>query len=69
VPGEPFEIRYWSKLGGINNSLSDEFIVTDSELSDGRNFQPDEQTSGVLIKREGISRTSNYGYLSALSSV
>ena len=59
MPGEPFEIRYWSKLGGINNSLSDEFIVTDSELSDGRNFQPDEQTSGVLIKREGTVRTSS----------
>lgn len=58
MTGEPFQTRYWTKLGGINDSNADSFIQVDSELSDARNYMPDEQTSGVLIKREGISKQS-----------
>src|SRR5690554_2930444 len=45
-------------LGGINTGLSSELIAND-ELADVRNFVPDTQNQGVLIKREGIAQESS----------
>jgi hypothetical protein len=43
--------------GGINNSVSDEFIG-ENECSDARNFMPDYTGQGAIIKREGITKVS-----------
>lgn len=44
--------------GGINNSMSDAMIA-EHELSDSRNYEPDETGSGVLVKRAGLTKTSS----------
>jgi hypothetical protein len=43
--------------GGVNNALADDNIA-DNELSDARNLLPDLQSSGEIIKRDGVSRHS-----------
>jgi hypothetical protein len=50
-----FQVRYWPGLGGINNSVADEYIG-DSELSDARNYMPDHMGGGILTKREGLTK-------------
>mgnify|MGYP001570701586 CR=1 FL=1 len=51
-------VSYFDSLGGVNNSVSDEDIA-DTELSDAANYQPDQLGSGVLIKREGVTKESS----------
>lgn len=44
-------------LGGLNDARSDEFIAP-NELSSVSNYGPDPESSGVVTKREGVSRVS-----------
>lgn len=52
-----FVDRVDNLLGGINNSLPDEYISND-ELSDARNYVPALTSDGVITKRDGISAVS-----------
>lgn len=58
MPYKPYLMTYFDSLGGVVNSLSDEDIA-DNELSDAANYQPDMLGSGVLIKREGVTKESS----------
>jgi hypothetical protein len=52
------EGQFFDFLGGVNNSVSDEHIEQ-NELGDARNYTPDPENSGVLVKREGLSQVSS----------
>ncbi len=54
--------------GGVNNSMSDEFI-SHNELSDARNYIPDFNNAGVLIKRTGVSRHLANSQTTAFTSI
>jgi len=50
--------QFHELLGGVNNAVSDELIAL-NELSDARNYVPDPENAGVLVKREGITQVSS----------
>jgi len=52
-----YKSRLTDFRGGINNALADDSIA-DNELSDARNLVPDLQSSGEIVKRDGITRHS-----------
>jgi hypothetical protein len=52
------EGQFFDFLGGVNNTVSDE-LIEQNELGDARNYTPDPEDSGVLVKREGLTRVSS----------
>lgn len=56
-PVRPYITSISDLRGGLNDSVKDEFI-DDNQLSDVRNYMPDVENSGMLIKREGITKES-----------
>ena len=52
------EGQFFDFLGGVNNTVSDE-LIEQNELSDARNYAPDPEDAGVLVKREGLSQVSS----------
>ena len=56
--GSMYPPRLLTFRGGLNNSVSDEFIA-DHELSAARNYIPDIFNAGVIIKREGVTQQSS----------
>ena len=46
-------------LGGVNNAVSDDLIAA-NELADARNYHPDSEDAGVLVKRLGTNRICTF---------
>jgi len=55
-------------MRGINNATSDDFI-NDSELSDASNYILDMNNSGVLVKREGVTKEVSTQLTEAVTSI